>query len=581
MKKKYSWIDDLPIQISEEGKEWAKSHMRSMSLSQKIGQLIHVATWSNKSQIHIDDITHLIHEHGIGGLIFFQGDPERQAQQTNYYQNISKTPLMVSVDAEWGLGMRLDGVESFPYQLTLGAIPNNEGIYKMGSAVGKQLKRLGVHVNFAPVIDINTNPANPVINFRSYGENKHKVASRGISYMEGIQEEGVLACAKHFPGHGDTDADSHKELPLLNKSYQELVDTELYPFEKLIDKGIGAIMTAHLHIPQLDSIEPRASTLSHKIIDGLLKKELKFKGLVFTDALDMKAVSDHYEPGYVDVEALKAGNDVLVFVNNVSVAVKEIERAISNGEISLEEIELKCLKQLCYKYWMGLKDFSPLKIPNIVEDINQHTNNLNKKLYEKSITLIKDDRQFALQKNAKSLAILSLYADGDKSEGKQLAHHTLLKKSDNHTELSFESKLVEYCDSISKPLKLSYKDTVELQSNVLSKLEIYDTIIVAVHDIKLKAIENFGITEDLSQVLTKLFNTKKCQVVFFGNPYALSNIKDLDKAETILLTYQENKYTFDAAFKVITGQIDAEGVLPVSINSYFKAGNNYRSYEKK
>ena len=572
MKEKESWMDDLPIEITEDGKVWAAKQMESMTLSKKIGQLIHIATWSNKSQVHIDDISHLINEYGIGGLIFFQGDPERQAQQTNYYQSISKTPLMVSIDAEWGLGMRLDGVEPFPYQLTLGAIPNNDVVYEMGSAVGKQLKRLGVNVNFAPVIDINTNPANPVINFRSFGENKADVASRGISYMNGIQDQGVLACAKHFPGHGDTDADSHKELPLLNKSYQELTETELYPFERLIDKGIGSIMTAHLHVPQLDPFDSRASTLSPKIIDGLLKKKMNFKGLVFTDALDMKAIADHYEPGHVDVEAIKAGNDVLVFVNYVSVAIKEIEKAISRGEISEEEIEKRCLKQLLYKYWMGLSKFEPIDYSNILSDINSETSELNQRLYEKSVTALNSTgRTFA--KNENSIGILSVYADGDKVEVDQLAHHTLLKGKAKNSEENFESQLVDYFETKPEIVRLSYDDLQDVQDKIMMDLQKFNTVIIAVHNIKLKAVENFGITENLAQALSRIVGLQKCNLVFFGNPYALNKIDNLEGAESILITYQENKYTLGAAFRVITGQLEAAGQLPVSINNSFKASS--------
>ncbi len=574
MMKNNDWMYELPIHTSEEGKIWAKTQLEAMTLTQKIGQLIHIATWSNKSQVHIDDITHLINEYGIGGLIFFQGDPQKQALQTNYYQSISNVPLMVSIDAEWGLGMRLDEVESFPYQLTLGAIPNNNLIYEMGSAVGKQLKRIGVNVNFAPVIDINTNPANPVINFRSFGENKNKVASRGISYMEGVQDEGILACAKHFPGHGDTDADSHKELPLLNKSYKELIDTELYPFERLIAKGVGAIMTAHLHIPQLDSSDARASTLSPQIINGLLKNKMNFKGLVFTDALDMKAISDYYEPGYVDVEALKAGNDVLVFVNHVSVAIKQIKKAIGNGDISIDEIEKRCLKQLLYKYWMGLSEFEPIETSNIVSDINDQTAELSHRLYEKSITSLKSNIR-KINKNEKSIAIFSVYADGDKVEAGQLAHHTLLKGKGNHKHDHFESQMLDYFETKPEIINLNYDDKEEVQSAILLKLQKFDIVVIAVHSIKLKAVENFGITENLSQFLSKLIAKQKCELIFFGNPYALNKINKLEKAESILITYQENKYTHNAAYKVITGQLEAEGVLPVSINKSFISGKHH------
>jgi len=277
-------------------------------------------------------------------LIFFQGTPRNQVQLTNSYQSLTKTPLLIAMDAEWGVGMRLDSVFDFPRQLNLGAIRDNNLIYQMGVAISEQCKRLGVHVNFAPVADVNSNPMNPVINDRSFGEDIYNVANKSIAYMRGMQDNNVLACAKHFPGHGDTDKDSHKTLPSVSQSKQRIDSLELYPFRQLIKNGVGSIMSAHLYVPALDSLEKRASSLSKKIITELLKDEMDFNGLVFTDALNMKGVSQYFKPGELEVKALLAGNDVLLYSEDVPRAIKHIEKAITKGTISINDINNKVLK---------------------------------------------------------------------------------------------------------------------------------------------------------------------------------------------------------------------------------------------
>ncbi|WP_237708846.1 glycoside hydrolase family 3 protein [Gillisia marina] len=262
---------------------WVDSIMKTMSLEERIAQLIMVAAYSNRGEEHKQEILKQVKKHKIGGLIFFQGGPVRQVKLMNEYQAASKVPLLSAIDAEWGIGMRLDSTVSYPFQMSLGAIQNNSLIYEMGVEVAKQIKRVGLHLNFAPVVDVNNNAANPVINFRSFGENKFNVAEKGIAYMRGLQDNGVLPTAKHFPGHGDTDTDSHYALPRITHSRARLDETELYPFREIIKAGIGGVMVAHLDIPALDSTGV-PSTLSKPIISGLLKDELGFQGLIVTDA---------------------------------------------------------------------------------------------------------------------------------------------------------------------------------------------------------------------------------------------------------------------------------------------------------
>ena len=292
-------------------KRWVDSVFRTLSKQQKIAQLMIIRAHSNLGPEHIEEVTSQIQKYNVGGLCFFQGGPIRQANLTNFYQSIAKTPLMITIDGEWGLGMRLDSVINFPRNLLIGAVKDPKLVYQFGRAVGEQCKRLGIHVNFGPVVDVNNNPNNPVINDRSFGEDKYKVAEFGVQYMKGMQDVGVMACAKHFPGHGDVEVDSHYDLPVINKSREQLDSLELYPFKRILDAGVGSVMVAHLYIPSIDTTTNQATSLSYKNITGLLKNELKYNGLVFTDALEMKGISKFFPEGEASVRSLLAGNDLL------------------------------------------------------------------------------------------------------------------------------------------------------------------------------------------------------------------------------------------------------------------------------
>ena len=314
--------------------QWVDSIYKQMSLEEKVGQLFMIATYSNRDSRHIDSIQELIKSQHIGGLILFQGGPVRQAIITNKCQAISKIPLMIGIDAEWGLNMRLDSTVRYPFNMTLGAIQNNAYIEQIGKQIGKQHRRLGIHVNFAPVVDININPKNPIIGVRSFGEDKFNVSNKALDFMKGMQSEGVLACAKHFPGHGDTATDSHKALPTISFSEERIDTIELYPYKQLINQGLASVMVAHLNVPSLESKEGLPSSLSYNIISKLLKERLAFKGLIFTDALNMKSASNYKDPGDIDLAAFKAGNDVLLFSENSQKAISKIIEAYRNNDIA-------------------------------------------------------------------------------------------------------------------------------------------------------------------------------------------------------------------------------------------------------
>ncbi|MBU2914219.1 glycoside hydrolase family 3 protein [Reichenbachiella agariperforans] len=555
--------NDIKVgQADSQAQSWASQMLSGFSVEQKIGQLIHVATWSNKNDEHTTYIKDLIQKYGVGGLIFFQGDPVSQARLTNEYQSSSETPLMISIDGEWGLGMRLDNAEPFPYQMTLGAIEDEKAIEEMGEIVARQMKRIGIHVNHAPVIDVNTNPDNPVINFRSFGQDKIKVAQKGTAYMKGMQSEGILAVAKHFPGHGDTASDSHKELPKLDKSRAELEETELYPFKKLFAAGLGAVMVAHLQIPQLEPDTKRASTLSRSIVQDLLKGDMGFEGLVFTDALDMKAVADHYAIGEVDVEAFKAGNDVLLFVQDVEATIQQFKVALADGSITEEELDERCLKQLVAKYNMGLDQIEPIKLEGILEDINRDTRTINEQLYEASMTQVKHTEGLL---NDESIGMLSLFANGDQAEQGALSHHTLLKGTLDQTGTPLFEQLVTKDLGIEKSISLRFDQIESKKEKVISELKEKQAVIVAIHNVKLKAPDNFGITAEMAQLVADLSNAVPVYLVFFGNAYAVSKLGSLNHVKSMLLAYQENEYTHRLAYEIVSNKKEAKGILPVSI----------------
>ena len=335
---------------SEAEKKWVDSIYDRLSFEERVGQLFMVAAYSNKDSTHIKGIDKLINDYKIGGLIFFQGGPDRQAKLTNRYQAESKIPLFIGIDGEWGLSMRLDSTYRYPWNMTLGAVQDMKLIEKMGEQMAIQAKRMGIHFNFAPVLDINTNPLNPIIGNRSFGEDKFKVTERALALMKGIQSQGVFATGKHFPGHGDTATDSHYSLPFVNFSKERLNDVEFYPYKKLFSEGLASIMVAHLNVPSIEPMPNYPTSLSYNVVTNIVKDELGFKGLIFTDALNMKGASNYMQPGDIDLEAFLAGNDVLLFTENVPVAIEKFRQAYADTILSEARLQYSVKKILAYKY---------------------------------------------------------------------------------------------------------------------------------------------------------------------------------------------------------------------------------------
>ena len=374
--------------------DWVDSVFRTLTPAQRISQLMIVEAFPNKGKKHEEDVLHLIRRYRVGGIIFFQGGPVRQTKLTNKFQAASKIPLLISMDAESGVGMRMDSAMQYPLPMLLGAISNDSLIYRMGAEIAYEFKRLGMHLNFAPVVDINNNPNNPVISYRSFGENKKDVTSKSLAYMLGMQENGIIATAKHFPGHGDTDVDSHLDLPVINYGRERLDTLELFPFRALIRSGVGGIMVAHMHLPQLDSsVQNIPTTLSRPVVTGLLRKELNYSGLIITDAMVMKGVTKYFKPGESEVMALVAGNDLLERLVSVPVAIKAIQEAIRKGVIKQEEIDRRCKKVLAAKYWVGLNRYKPVPLQNLYQDLHtSRAHETNRRLAEGAITLLHNKR---------------------------------------------------------------------------------------------------------------------------------------------------------------------------------------------
>ncbi|RDV16757.1 serine hydrolase [Pontibacter diazotrophicus] len=537
---------------------WVDSVFATLTPEERIAQLIMIPVYSNRDQAHIDSISNLIRTYKVGGVIFFQGGPVRQAKMTNRYQSESKVPLMVTIDAEWGLAMRLDSTVRFPYQMSIGGIEDEQLIYEMGAEIARQCKRLGIHVNFAPTVDINNNANNPVIGFRSFGEDKYNVTRKSLAYMSGMQDQHVLASAKHFPGHGDTNVDSHYGLPLINFSRIRLDSVELYPFRELMQNGLGSVMVAHMNIPVLDNTPNLASTLSKPIVSELLKEELGYKGLIFTDALNMQGVAKYYEPGVVDVKALLAGNDMLLNSMDVKMTIQEVKKAILNNEITQEEVDARCRKVLAAKQWVGLDKWQPIETEHLIEDLNNpHALYLNHQLTEASLTLLRNKSNILPIQGLDTLRIAAL-AIGTTQE------------------TDFQHGLSRYMqvDTFFLPANSTIAELQQLKE----KLQEYNLVIAGVHKLQLKAgSANFGITAEMNLFLKDLIRSKLTIVSVFGNVYSLAKFESIENADAVLTAYQETPLTQDLAAQMIFGGIGAKGSLPVTVSNAFRLGDGLKT----
>ncbi len=522
---------------------WVDSIYTQMSFQEKVGQLFMVAAYSNKDTVHFNAVDKLITENKVGGLIFFQGGPVRQAKLTNRFQSKSKIPLFIGIDAEWGLSMRLDSTYKYPWNTTLGAIRDLKLIKQVGENMAQETKRIGAQFNFVPVLDINTNPKNPIIGNRSFGEDKVNVTEHAIALMTGIQSQGIFCTGKHFPGHGDTALDSHYALPLVSFSKEHIDRVELYPYKRMFDEGLVSVMVAHLNVPSLESRENWPTSVSQTVVTDLLQGELGFEGLIFTDALNMKAASKFMKPGDIDLEAFMAGNDILLFPENVPVAFDKICTAFQEGKISEERIAKSVKKILHYKFKAGLNHFLPIETTTITSDLNStYKDALQYQLYEHAVTVLKNkDNILPIRNLNQKIAYVKLGDD---------------------VNTSFLSTLKKYTEV-----------TEILSSNLDSlkvKLKNFDTVIIGFHKSD-KAWKKHDFSDSELQLLQEIAKNNTVILDAFTKPYSLSSVNFAD-IKGVVMSYQNSDIAQEVSAELMFGAFESQGKLPVSINEEFKDG---------
>ncbi len=527
---------------------WVDSVFNAMTFDERLGQLFMVATYSNKSQAHVDEISNLVKNENLGGLIFFQGGPNRQARLTNFYQAQAKTPLLIAMDAEWGVGMRLDSVWSFPKAMTLGAVQDPHLIYEMGIEIARQFKELGMHINFAPVVDVNSNPQNPVIGFRAFGENKNQVTQRAIAYMKGLQDHGIIANAKHFPGHGDTEIDSHHTLPVIRHTENRIWDVDLYPYQELFRENLMSVMVAHLNVPSLDQGANIPSSLSKPVVTDLLQNKMNFQGLIFTDALNMKGVTNFSKPGEVDLKALLAGNDVLLYSQDVPKAKSLIKEAVANGSISEQEINRRVKKILKAKYWAGLSQYRPVDTYKISDRLNsEKSKEVIEKLYAEAITVASNK--------------------GDLLPFKQLD----LRK---FASLSIGDNGHEFSNYLNKYVKVDHFSIQKASSEsehyqIMKQLEGYDVVIVGLMGVTNSPQRAFGLAPGDIGLIRNLEKRQNVVTVLFGNAYAAKALEGLGH---VVLAYENTSISQQLVPQILFGGRPGKGILPITVSTQFTQG---------
>ena len=532
-----------PKEISKhdlkKAKEWVDQTYNSLSQDEKLGQLFIVALYTNKDENHINQVRNIVTNDKIGGLILMQDDAAREINLVNEFQQKSKVPLMIGMDAEWGLYQRINTAHKFPWAMTLGAIQDKDLIYQMAAKIAEDCKRMGVNWDFAPVVDVNTNPNNPIIGNRSFGSEVSNVTQSALSYANGLQDNNILAAIKHFPGHGDTNTDSHLDLPVVSHSLQRLNKIELAPFKDLMNKGIGGVMVAHLYVPSLESGKGIPASISKNIITGLLKEKLGYKGLIITDALNMGAVANKYKPGELDALAFKAGNDIMLFSQGVSEGKKLIQKAIDQGEISQSRVEESVKKILLTKYFLGLNQYTPKNPENINYDINNdsHTK-LVQNLYSNALTLLKDEKK-------------------------------LLPLNSNTTYYYVPFEEAPY-QTFENRLKSDSKVIVKKASEI-NTIPANSTVIVGFHKDNSTAYKPYKISAESKKILSDLTKNKNVILNVFGSAYALKDI-DLSKVSTVLVSYENNDDSMTATADALNGKTKISGKLPVLVNDQLKPG---------
>lgn len=548
-------LSPKPSQYQTLQDKWADSVLATMSVDEKVGQLFMIATFSNRTEKYYQQVENNIATYHLGGLIFFQGGPHRQARLTNRYQQISRIPLLIGMDAEWGLGMRLDSTIDFPKQITLGAIQDNSYVEKFGEEIGRQCKRIGIHINFAPSVDVNTNPDNPIINYRSFGESQINVAEKGIAYVRGMKKHNVLGSAKHFPGHGDTDQDSHHTLPVVNHTLQRLNEVELYPFRRLIADSVGTVMTGHLFVPAL---EPRGTTptsISEKIVTQMIKNQMGFKGLTVTDALNMRGITQGLQPGEPELLAFMAGNDILLQSGNLPAAYKRIKQAVESGQIQMDILDGRVRKILKAKYWAGLNNYKPIEMAGLSSDLNSKKSlDLKAELFEQAVTIARNESNLLPFTHLDTLTFASVAISSE-------------------YENVFQKTLSQYANF--KHFMVPFKPSTEKDvAWVLDEAAKYKVVLVSVHGMNSKGERNYGVSPATVTFINQLSQRTNVVVCAFGNPYGL---KLYGNSRNLVCGYEDDPTSHRIVPQVLFGALPAKGRLPVSVANDLKVGNGIQT----
>ncbi|WP_316750092.1 glycoside hydrolase family 3 protein [Pedobacter gandavensis] len=539
------------IEMSSMPNPWVDSVFKKLNRRQKIAQLFFVRAHTDMGKVFEDSIARVVKKERIGGLVFFQGGPGRQAILTNKYQALARVPLLITSDGEWGLGMRLDSTISYPYQMALGAVQDKQLIYKMGQEVAKDYKRIGMHMNLAPDVDVNNNPKNPVINYRSFGENKYNVTAKASAYMKGMQDGGLLVSLKHFPGHGDTDVDSHYDLPKVPFSKERLDSLEIYPFRELIKEGAAGVMIAHMNIPALDNTPNMPSTLSKPIVTGILKEELGFKGIIITDAMGMKGVVKYFKDGEADVMGIIAGNDILELSENSERAIKLVRKAVKSGRIPMERINESVKKILTAKYWAGLNVKDTVNENNVYAEVNRPESKvLLQQLADASMTLLRGKSYLKTLSAQKRTAIISIGT----------------------------AEVTTFQQDLGKYYKNAVFYTLDKTANandiakVLRGMGHFDQVIIGIHDTRNRPGNGMVLTADLKMFIKDMAN-KNAMFALFANPYNIAALPGLENSKVLLVAYQKEDFMQRAASAVFKNQLIPSGKLPVTVNASFKYGD--------
>ena len=524
--------------LDKKAVKYADSLYAKLSMDERIGQLYIVALYTNKDQNHISGVRKLVEQERIGGIILMQDDAEQEIALVNEFQKKSRVPMLFGMDAEWGLYQRIKTAHKFPWAMTLGAIQDNGLVYEMASKIAEDAKKMGIYWNFAPVVDVNTNPKNPIIGNRSFGSDVQNVIAKSLAYAQGLQDNGVLAAIKHFPGHGDTDVDSHLDLPVVKHSLERLNKIELAPFKALMDKKIGGTMIAHLYVPQLEKGKNIPASISYDIVTNLLKNKFRYEGLVITDALNMNAVAKKYPAGELDLRAFKAGNDVLLFSQDVPTGKKLIKEAIQKGEISEKRLEESVKKILKTKYLLGLQNLRPLSSEGINNVLNNDSHaKISEKLYANALTLLKDEKQlFPLRE--KEVYYLPL---------EEASHEVFLQ------ELSKEIKVK----------KISFKEILSIPENAV--------VIIGLHKDNSTAYKPYRVSWESKRLINQVKSRNKVILNVFGSPYALQDV-DISGISSVLVSYENNPLSMKATAEAYLGKQKINGRLPVVVNEQIKYG---------